>query len=165
MHTYRVVCSLLLLFSGAAFGQCFHAKALAEKMDAYSAVIPHAHTYIKHCGASFIAGGVEACTIHNSGPYFIQLAVPNPAEARLRIQLVAGGGPNSHGFRRYGGPALLSFLMSVTGAQNGGLYLFETLSKHTLDAKAHWHGVRVFQVVTPHAYTWTAKLTSANACR
>lgn len=162
MRTYGLLCSLLLLISGAAFGQGFQAKKLAEKMDVYGSVIPHTHTYIRHCAPSFLAGGVQACTVHNAGPYFIQLAVPNPSLAQLRIQLVVGHGYGPHAFRRYGGPALLAFLMAVTDSQKGGLYLFQALSKHISATTAQWEGIRVAQVARPHAYLWKAEITPAN---
>ncbi|MBU2829101.1 hypothetical protein [Acidithiobacillus ferriphilus] len=156
MRIYGLFCSVLLLVSGVAFGQVFQAKKLAEKMDAFGIVIPRTHTYIRDCAPSFLAGGVQACTVHNAGPYFIQLAVPNQTLAQLKIQLVVGHGYGPHSFRRYGGPALLAFLMAVTDSQKGGLYLFQTLSKHIAATTAQWKGVRVSQSVKPHAYLWKA---------
>ncbi|MHB9043101.1 hypothetical protein [Acidithiobacillus sp.] len=162
MRAHVLLGSLLLLISGVAFGQGFEAKNLATKMDVYGSIIPNTHTYIRHCAPSFLAGGVEACTVHNAGPYFIQLVVPNPSLAQLRIQLVVGQGYGPHAFSHYGSPALLSFLMAVTGSQRGGWHLYKKLSKHMFATTAQWGDIRVIQVAHPHTYLWKAEITSVN---
>lgn len=156
MRSSFLVCSLI---GGLAFAHNFSAERLAAKMDQYSLIIPHARTYIRHC-APYYATGYESCTVHNAGPYFIQLAVRSPLLAQLRIQLVVGHGYGPHAFRRYGSPALLAFLMAVTNSEKGGQRLFKDLSAHMFGTSAQWQDVRVTQIFRPHRYLWRAEVIS-----